>query len=162
MSTNPTSQCRGFIRSHLVRYALLLAGGLIAAATPAFAQSFNNLCIKEQIGGNPPCTANDVRVGSMQLIAGPSSCDPTNPTPFAVTIEATIESGPDRYDIGLWLNTEGGSALSDPSGANCYRNYLHPVGSFTACQQQGGPTGLVTRTTAATCTPRIRTLAGTR
>src|SRR5262249_39944347 len=115
MSTNSTSQRRASIRSHLVRYALLLAGGLIAAATPAFAQSFNNLCVTEKIGGNPSCTANDVRIGTMHLIAGPSSCDPTDPTPFAVTLEATIESGPDRYDIGLWLNTDGGSALSDPS-----------------------------------------------
>src|SRR5262249_5712306 len=136
MSTNSTSQRRGFIRSHLMRYALLLAGGLIAAATPAFAQSSNNNCITQEVGGNPPCTANDVRVGSMQLVTGPSSCDPTDPTPFTVTVEATIESGPDRYDIGLWLNTMGGSALSDPSGANCYRDYLLPVVSLTTCRSR--------------------------
>src|SRR5436190_14875673 len=122
---------RWIVFGHVVGYALLLAGALIAAATPASAQSSGNLCITQKVGGNPPCTANDVRIGTMQLIAGPASCDPSDPTPFAVTLRATIESGPDRYDIGLWLNTLGASALSDPSGAHCYRDYLHPLGTST-------------------------------
>src|SRR5262249_59352710 len=82
---------------------------------------------------------NAGRLGPRQLLGGPPSWHPADPTPFMVTLKATIESGPDRYDIGLWLNTKGGSALSDPSGANCYRDYFHPVGTSTVCQQQGGP-----------------------
>src|SRR5262245_3312968 len=111
MKATPTDGTRSCLAvlGHLVGCTLLLAGGLMAPATPAFAQSSGNLCITQKIGGNPPCTANDVRIGTMTLIAGPSNCDPTDPTPFAVTLEATIESGPDRYDIGLWLNTKGGS-----------------------------------------------------
>ena len=118
---------------------LALLAIAIAMAAPAFAQSSNNACVVQEVGGNPPCTANDVRIGHMQLVAGPSMCDPNDPTPFPVTIEATIESGPDRYDIGLWFNTAGNSAKDDPSGNNCYRDYLHPVDGQTTCQQQGGP-----------------------
>ncbi len=62
----------------------------------------------------------------MRRIAGPTTCDPTDPTPFSVTIEATIESGPERFDIGLWVNESGGSAKSDPTGT-CYRDFLDPV-----------------------------------
>src|SRR6185369_3550015 len=98
------------------RFALASIAIAIATAAPAFAQSNNNACIVQEVGGNPPCTANDVRIGHMQLVTGPSMCDPNDPTPFPVTIEATIESGPDRYDIGLWFNTKGNSAKSDPSG----------------------------------------------
>jgi hypothetical protein len=48
--------------------ALSLTLGLAAvlAATPAFAGSFDNLCIQAKIGGSPSCTANDLRVGTMQ------------------------------------------------------------------------------------------------
>ena len=42
-----------------------------------------------------------------------------------LTLTATIESSPARYDIGLWINETGGSALSDPGGT-CYRDYLAP------------------------------------
>jgi len=127
-------------RGHAIRHALLLLGAaLIASATVAHAQSSNNACIKEEIGGNPPCTANDVRISGMTLIAGPSTCDPTDPTPFTVTLQATLESGPNRWDVGLWVNTAGGSALSDPTGNNCFRDYLHPVGTSSSCNQQGGP-----------------------
>jgi len=122
-----------------IRYGLASIAIAIATAAPAFAQSSNNACVVQEVGGNPPCTANDVRIGHMELVAGPSMCDPNDPTPFAVTIEATIESGPDRYDVGLWFNTAGNSAKDDPSGFNCYRDYLHPVDGQTTCQQQGGP-----------------------
>ena len=120
---------------------------LAATAMPAAAQSGGNTCIKETIGGNPPCSANDVRVGFLQLVTNencvsagsPFSCCTGNmagtcdggPTScflgedIDVTLMATIESGPDRYAIGIWVNESGGSALSDPAGT-CFRDYLHP------------------------------------
>jgi hypothetical protein len=136
MASTSTTRTR---HGHRIRYALASIAIAVATAAPAFAQSNNNACIVQQVGGNPPCTANDVRIGHMELVAGPSMCDPNDPTPFPVTIKATIESGPDRYDIGLWFNTKGNSAKDDPSGNNCYRDYLHPVDGLTTCQQQGGP-----------------------
>jgi hypothetical protein len=138
-STKASGGAHRHINGSLLLYGLVLAAATIATAAPAFAQSSGNACIVEEVGGNPSCTANDVRIGKMELVTGPSSCDPDDPTPFAVTIKATIESGPDRYDIGLWFNTAGNSAHSDPSGDNCYRDFLHPVDGQTTCQQQGGP-----------------------
>ncbi len=77
----------------------VMVGGLLVPA-PAVAQSSENACIKEKIGGNPPCTANDVRVGKMEIVGTPQSC--TAGSDVTVPIKATIESGPDRWDIGLW------------------------------------------------------------
>ena len=107
------------------------------SAPPALAQSSGNYCVTEQVGGMPPCTANDVRVGTMTLISGPATCDPTDTTPFTVTLEALIESGPDRFDVGLWVNESGGSAHTDPGGT-CYRDYLNPPLSATTCNQLTG------------------------
>jgi len=134
--------CTSLYRANAVRYGammLMLIVGLLFAAHPAAAQVSNTACIQQEIGGNPSCTANDVRIGSYRLVSGPANCDPTSTTPITVTIEATIESGPDRYNIGLWINQKGNSARSDTTGANCYRDFLHPVGTSTTCQQQGGP-----------------------
>jgi hypothetical protein len=103
----------------------------------AAAQSAGNPCIKEEIGGDPPCTANDVRFTALDVISGPASC--ILGETVTVEVEATLESGPERYDIGLWINERGGSALSDPDGT-CYRDYLHPVSSDnTDCNQDLGP-----------------------
>jgi hypothetical protein len=114
----------------------LLLIGLALAPMPAVAGSSGQLCIKEKVGGNPPCTANDVRVGSMTLISGEPTCEPGQD--YTGTFEALIESGPDRYDIGLWVNESGGEALSDPDGT-CYRDYLPPPLSANACDQSVGP-----------------------
>ena len=130
--------------SHSTRILTAGAVGLLSLllvsffiAMPSAAQSSGNLCIKEQIGGNPPCTANDVRFVALDMIGGPTSCiigETVN-----VEVEATLESGPERYDIGLWINERGGSALSDPDGT-CYRDYLHPVSSDNSdCNQDLGP-----------------------
>src|SRR5262249_11292248 len=140
-SRNARHRSQSTLHAHAVRFAVvLLAWGLIASATPALAQSSGNACLQQATGlNNPSCTANDVRISHLEVVTGPSSCDPANTTPITVTLKATIESGPDRYDIGIWLNTAGGSARSDPSGNNCYRDFLHPVDGMTSCQQQGGP-----------------------
>lgn len=119
--------------------AFLLSLSLVSFSiiTQAAAQSGGNLCIKEKIGANPPCTADDVRFETLDLIDGPTACmlgETVN-----VEVKAKIESGPERYDIGLWINEDGGSALSDPDGT-CYRDYLHPVSSDNSdCNQDSGP-----------------------
>src|SRR5262245_50203522 len=89
----------------------------------AWAGSPGQLCIKEKIGGNPPCSANDVRISSLVASGGSLTCTPGDL--LNLTLTATIESGPARYDIGIWVNETGGSALSDPGGT-CYRDYLNP------------------------------------
>jgi hypothetical protein len=112
---------------------------LVPALGPssATAQSSGNACIKQKIGGSPPCTANDVRIGKLELVGTPQACVVGSSIP--VTLKATIESGPERWDIGLWLNQAGNSALNDPTGNNCYRDYLHPDSAPITCNQLGGP-----------------------
>jgi len=119
--------------------AFLLSPLLVTVfiTTQAAAGSGGNPCIKEEIGGNPPCTANDVRFSALDVISGPTSC--ILGEIVTLEVEATLESGPERYDIGLWINEDGGSALSDPDGT-CYRDYLHPVSVDNSdCNQDGGP-----------------------
>src|SRR5262245_43449572 len=94
------------------------AGG--ARATHPYGLS-GQQCIKTLLGGNPQCTAGDVRVTSMSVVGTPQSCEPgTNTT---VTLEATVISAIARYDIGLWINQKGTSALTDAS-SDCYHNAL--------------------------------------
>jgi hypothetical protein len=133
--------CTSLYRADAVRYGMmmmLLVVGLLCTAQPAAAQFSDQACIKEATGlNNPSCTANDVRIGSFTLISGPANC--TAGDTITVTLQANIESGPARYDIGLWINQEGGSARSDTTGDNCYRDFLTPVDGSSSCNQTGGP-----------------------
>ena len=109
--------------------ALLVTG--LLAGSDALAQSSGNACIKEKIGGNPPCTANDVRIGTLLLVSndncvgagdpftcctgadtgtcdgGPTSC--VVGEDITVTMQATIESGPDR-----WASRPAATAIAEP------------------------------------------------
>src|SRR5688572_4094301 len=133
--------CTSLYRADAVRYGMMMAlvVGLLFAVQPTLAQSDGNACIKEATGlNNPSCTANDVRIGSFRVIAGPTTCDPDSNDTIQVTVEATIESGPARYDIGIWINEAGGSARSDTTGDNCYRDFLSPVaGTINTCEPDG-------------------------
>jgi hypothetical protein len=111
----------------------------------------DNSCLQQDTGlSNPSCTANDVRIGLLQVPEG-TTCDTASLTPTPLTLTATILSGPTRYNLGIWLNTEGGSAKSDTTGANCYRDFLHPVeptpgavptpGGTPTCAQDGSDGG---------------------
>jgi hypothetical protein len=136
--------CTNLYRAGAVRYGMMmmmLVIGLLSMGQPAAAQTSDTACIKEATGlNNPSCTANDVRIGSYTLVSpGLTSCDPTSDTPITVTIEATIESGPARYDIGIWINQDGNSAKSDPTGNNCFRDFLHPVASTSSNCEPDGP-----------------------
>jgi hypothetical protein len=114
---------------------LLLVSLLIT--TQATAQSSGNLCIKEKLGGDPPCTANDVRFAALDVLSGPTGC--MLGETINVTVLVTLESGPERFDIGIWINESGGSALSDPDGT-CYRDFLDPVSIDNSdCDLDGGP-----------------------
>ncbi|MDH3629027.1 MAG: hypothetical protein OES25_15385, partial [Acidobacteriota bacterium] len=149
----------------------LVVVGLLAAA-PAVAGVSGSDCIEEAMGvGQITCTANDVRIGTLEVVGAAVTCDPTPiscegglnageacssdgdcPDPFAgaclpeqvtVDLKATLISGPERYDIGLWLNETGGSARTDPTGS-CYRDILTPQGTYPTdttndCDSVSGP-----------------------
>jgi hypothetical protein len=113
---------------------------VVLTPTPAMAQAGHVACLQEATGLiNPACAANDVRLVKLEAVGEPTFrvCNPFINT--TVLLKATIESRLGRYDIGLWLNQFGGSAQSDPGSDHCYRNFLQPLGTSTACNQSGGP-----------------------
>ncbi len=127
--------------SRCVCICSLLVMGLIGfslVTTDAVAQLSGQACLKEYTGiNNPACTANDVRISVLTVIGGPPTCMPGET--LNLTVEATIESGPQRFDIGLWLNESGGSAQTDPDGT-CFRDFLAPpLSAPPGCDQNGGP-----------------------
>ena len=113
----------------LLKYRRLAASGIS-----------EQLCLKQKTGlNNPSCTANDVRIGKLEIVGESISCTPGEQ--ITVTMKGTVESGPDRYAIGFWINEAGGSALDDPDGT-CYRDYLNPVDASPLndqCNQDSGP-----------------------
>jgi hypothetical protein len=69
------------------------------------------------------CTANDVPTALVQLAQDPTVC--TLGEDVTVTLKAIIGSGGgNRFDVGLWLNEDGVSAVT---GTSCYREILEPV-----------------------------------
>ena len=78
-------------------------------------------CVKEVGGINPVCTANDVRLagvvsGTVQVVAG-DGCNPNDPSD-TVTLNFTgiFTSGPQRYDVGSYIATDGGGTDGARSG----------------------------------------------
>ncbi len=71
--------------------------------------------------GGGSCTANDVRITGIAVVKILDGCVNTaDEATFDIT--ASVESGmPDRYDIGLWIATEGVSALT---GTECLHDWL--------------------------------------
>ena len=124
----------------LLLWVATFGAALLLFANVATAQSSGNMCLKSATGlNNPSCTANDVRIGRLELVSGPSSC--SEGQVINVTLKATIESGPARYAVGIWINTDGGDARDDTDPV-CYRDFLSPVDASAGnnqCQQQGGP-----------------------
>ena len=76
------------------------------------------------------CTANDVKVSEYEAI----SIDGSPDIPPCVEGETgvyylkakLVANAGERYDIGLFINENGGDAKTDP-GENCYRDLLSPV-----------------------------------
>lgn len=103
--------------------------------TPGVNYEFGNFCVDDyQPGSN--CTANDVRIASLEpdlsevcLAVGDYA---------TVRFKAEIVAGStERYDIGLFIATDGGSAQT---GNSCYHDFLQPVTTGTPELTQGwGP-----------------------
>lgn len=90
----------------------------------AYAQETGNVCVRDFQPG-AVCTANDVRIQELTLVTLIEGCgDGTIGEAeglFEVLISA--EGSPDRFDIGIFLATDGGSARD---GDACYHDYLEP------------------------------------
>ncbi|RPJ22808.1 MAG: hypothetical protein EHM35_17880, partial [Planctomycetaceae bacterium] len=106
----------------IVLVALVTAAQWAAAQTPGINYEEGNVCLQDYLAG-AVCTAEDVRIASISptiqevcLLAGD-----------VVTAEFTVRlvtGATDRYDIGLFVATDGGSAMS---GDSCYHDFLQPA-----------------------------------
>jgi uncharacterized repeat protein (TIGR01451 family) len=83
-----------------------------------------NVCVRDFRGG-AVCTANDVRIEELIVIAVIETCLEGVPGETEVVFEALVSSAgsPDRFDIGLFLALDGGSARD---GDSCYHDNLDP------------------------------------
>lgn len=98
---------------------------LVLTPQQANAQEIGNVCVQDYKPG-AVCTANDVRIKELRIVEVVKACNVAPDVGFLdVIFEALVssEGSPDRYDIGLFLALDGGSALS---GDSCYHDHLPP------------------------------------
>ena len=103
---------RPWVLAMVAAFAILLLLAAGAQTASADTGTPDTACIRDATGftqGNI-CTANDVRISSATVIAGPTSC--TAGQTVTIRLRAKVESGPDRYDVGLWVDQLGGDAIS--------------------------------------------------
>jgi hypothetical protein len=90
----------------------------------------NGLCVQDFLAG-AGCTANDVRIEEMTIVDLFESCTEGTKGEFEATFDVLIsaDGSPNRYDIGFFIATDGGSALLDTTtagGNSCFHGYLIP------------------------------------
>ncbi len=81
-----------------------------------------DVCVKDFRSG-AVCTANDVRIDDLIVVSVSEECAEGTPGETEVVFKALVSSdgSPNRYDIGMFLALDGGSARD---GDSCYHDYL--------------------------------------
>jgi len=112
---------KGFGRLLLIGAAGLVASLVLPAVALAQGEQ-GNVCVRDYRGG-AVCTANDVRIEALTVVSVVEDCVSGTPGETEVVFETLVSSAgsPDRYDIGLFLALDGGSARD---GDNCYHDFL--------------------------------------
>jgi hypothetical protein len=88
-----------------------------------FAGLANQSCYNAVTNYTAGCTAGDINVNSINIVAVKDGCVSATDTTTA-NIKLQVNSAqPTRYDIGLWLATDGGSART----GTCFKEALFPV-----------------------------------
>lgn len=101
----------------------ILALILVGPPTIAHAQSgeIGNYCVQDYLPG-AGCTANDMSIQEIDVVSVINSCLDTPVGQATVVFDVTFNTAqPDRYDIGLFMALDGGSALT---GNNCLHDFL--------------------------------------
>jgi hypothetical protein len=90
----------------------------------AEAQQVGNYCIRDFQPG-ATCTANDVRIERLRVVTVLESCTEGVYGEAEIVFEALVsaDGSPDRYDIGLFIALDGGSARE---GDSCFHDHLPP------------------------------------
>lgn len=119
--------------------AVLLGAGLILLAVLAY---FGNAGSARAQGGESEtgdfcvdhyrpgavCTANDVRIESIEYLTITNQCDEEPLYEMEAVLEILVSAvpSPDRYDIGLFVALADNQLDSALNGDYCYHDYLRP------------------------------------
>jgi hypothetical protein len=98
---------------------------LVIFGATVFAQGVTgNVCVRDYRGG-AVCTANDVRIEQLTVVSVVETCNAGVLGETEVSFQALVSSAgsPDRFDIGLFLALDGGSARD---GDSCFHDFLEP------------------------------------
>ena len=107
------------MKNKTLLFIAVAIGCLLAGGGKAYAQTPN--CMQDKVTFGLQCTANDVRIASYELIGGAQAC--VEGEMITVSLRAHVECGAqERYDIGLFVATDGGNALT----GQCWQDYLPP------------------------------------
>jgi hypothetical protein len=103
--------------------AVLIVAATVGAPDQARGQT-GNFCVRDFQPG-AVCTANDVRIQALNLVSIIETCDAGVVGEAEAVFEAFVSSvgSPDRYDIGMFVALDGGSARD---GDECFHDYLQP------------------------------------
>lgn len=121
--------------------AFLQVIALIGLAPPtAVAQELGNVCVEDYLP-DALCTASDNRVLGLEVVELIEDCASGVAGEAEIVLEAYVsaDSSPDRYDHGLFLALDGGSARD---GDACYHDFLAPpletMPVYTDFEPEGG------------------------
>lgn len=125
-----TNQC---VNSRLQRcracWMLALVGAVLMLVAlfsgSSFAGLANQDCVDPATNDSNNCTANDVGLASMKVLAVKKGCVSSQDSAI-VNMQVTFNAHqPSRYDVGLYLATDGGNAITNKGG--CFKEALFQV-----------------------------------
>jgi hypothetical protein len=106
--------------------AIAFAAALLLAAhvLPAYAgdQGGASSCAADQAGISLNCTAEDVTIANIDLLAVVDGCAAVGDTAIAEMSLSLEINAAQRYDIGVYISTDGGNAQT----GSCFKEYLPP------------------------------------
>ena len=128
-----TNQCGSIRLSKCCAFRMFtLLGGVIVLLAlfsgSSLAGLANQNCLKPDTDFDN-CTANDVGLASMKVLAVKKGCVSTSDSAI-INMQVTFNAAnPTRYDLGLYLATDGGNAITNATTGigGCFKEALFPV-----------------------------------
>ena len=122
--------------------ALMLVVALFVGAQVTSAQGYPNpqfqgpgqFCV-DDADPSPNCTANDTRISGLTPTMA-EVCTAVGDTAMAQFTANLVIGASTRYDLALYIATNGGSA---EVGNSCYKDVLQPVAALNAARQPDQP-----------------------
>ena len=140
---NAAEMVRVFKMGPLVR--MLIACTVAAFLSIASAQSSNaqvseDACLHDYgFDSLNDCSANDVRIATLTVESITNSCTQAPVGQATMRFRLNVETGPDRYDIAVWISTNG----YDPRNVNaeCHHAILSPNATSGATPRDSSGAG---------------------